>query len=433
MQFINSAPAPLRSIEFIGNSLTDEMFDSLCHALKEQETLSSLQTVDLMDNHLGPSRAHRLISNLEVSTAKEIRLRFNNIGKEGCDSLASVVNISPCIQMIDIRGNKLGVGEVRKLFKAIGTSTTVTHLNANHNKLGAEGVELAARCFARASLEFLDLSLNDIGPTGARHLAALLANPSLTLRRVLLYGNRLGEAGMGHVCDALRANREVLQLTLGCNDATDAAAERVADMLARNETILELDLRLNTFTAVGVQKIAVDGLANNCFLQSLCLSGNPLGAKGASGLAEALLLNTRSAVERLDLSSCSLGSSGGFHIARFLCRSRALKELNLSDNQLDDESASAIAQATANSISISILDVSMNAFGEPAALCFLEAVKMNPQLYSLILDGNRASRATQNMLRTTLDEWLEKNRAEKQGNFPCVNGICEIPTNIKDG
>ncbi|CCW64103.1 unnamed protein product [Phytomonas sp. EM1] len=431
MQVKHSVSAPLRAIEFIGNPLTDDMLDSLYHTLTDHETLSSLQTVDLMDNNLGESRARRLISNLEVSKAKEIRLRFNNIGKDGCDGLASVVNISPCIRMLDVRGNELVAADVRKLFKAIGASTTVTHLNVCRNKLSEEGAEMAARFLEKNTyLQFLDFSANDLGSSGAEHIATLLSNPTSTLRVVLLYGNCLGEVGMQRVCAAMQTNKEVVQLNLGCNNATDAAAGSIADMLARNETLLDLDICLNTITDVGIQRIAADGLANNYFLQSLCLSGNPLGSSGANMLVKALLSNTRSALERLNLSSCSLGPTGGIHLASFLCRSQTLKDLNLADNQLNDESASAIAQATSNSISISAVDVSMNPFGEPAAVCFLEAVQLNPHLSSVILDGNRASRATQHKWRATIEEWLGKNRSENKDNFSCANGLYEVSRSL---
>lgn len=402
-----------RRIEIPWKQLSKEAVEGICRAVVDRETEVPVRVLDLMDNQLGTAAATKITSCLESSPVTEVMMRYNDIGKEGCDGLAAVVNISSKITTIDVRGNNLSALEAKKLIKAVATSTSITTLGLANNKLGPEGAALLAKMLEKNTyLTYLDVSSNELGPDGAASMAKLIATPTSTIQTLLLYGNYFGATGVDHVCRAMCTNKEIRRITLGNNNATDAAAATIADMLKNNYTLESLDIRLNTITPVGIQLIAKEGLSANGSLTALCLSGNPIGPVGADSLARALITHHRSALTFLDFSSCGLETSGGLRMASLIGSSITLKEVNLSDNALDDEAAAALAENLATSISVSSVDLSANMIREPGAQLLVDTAQMNPHLTCLVLHGNIIGRVVQKRIDALLEERIARNRTE---------------------
>ncbi|ORC87639.1 putative leucine-rich repeat protein (LRRP) [Trypanosoma theileri] len=401
-------------VECAWRPITPAEGDALARLLLERATAAPVRVVDLIDNQLGPLQAQRIAAVLESSPVREVLLRYNDIGKEGCDALASVINVSTKLQLLDIRGNGLTAGCVRKLIKSISMSTALTRLGLSANKIGEEGAALLFQGLEKnAYLTSLDISLNEIGPNGAASIAKLLALPASPLQSVQMYGNHLGCTGITAIANALQRNRCLREITLGNNNATDASTEALAEMLRENTTLEYLDLRLNTITAVGARNLAHDGLAYNTFLLSLCLSGNPIGSVGGDEIAKGLIMHQSSALTRLDLSSCELGPTGGMRIASLIAATITLAEVNLSDNKLDDEAAVVLSRSIVNSISISVVDLSSNEIGEWGASNLIDATQLNSRMSSLVLHGNNINRVVQKKIDTLLGERLSRNRVEQ--------------------
>ncbi|EAN90557.1 hypothetical protein C3747_140g72 [Trypanosoma cruzi] len=402
-------------IEMAWTRITPELCEGICRTIVDRDADVPVRVVDLIDNQLGPEQTQKIASMLESSTVRDVLLRYNDIGKEGCDALANVVNVSTKLQLLDIRGNGLTAACVRKLLKSISMSTALTRLGLSANKIGHEGAALLFRALEKnVYLKSLDLSLNEIGPSGAESIAHLLALPASPLKTLQLYGNHLGVAGVGLIADAVKGNRCLKDLTLGNNNATDAAAEALAEMLRENSTLETLDLRSNTLTATGVRILARDGLANNVFLVSLSLSANPIGSVGADEIAKTLIMHQGGALTRLDLSSCELGPTGGMRIASLIAATITLNEVNLSGNQLDNEAAVVLSRSIVNSISISIVDLSANEIGEWGASNLIDATQLNARISSLLLHGNNINRIVQKKIDTLLGERISRNRLLNQ-------------------
>ncbi|RNF27275.1 putative leucine-rich repeat protein (LRRP) [Trypanosoma conorhini] len=402
-------------IEVAWTRVTPEMCEGICRAIVDREAEVPVRVVDLIDNQLGPEQTQKIAAVLESSAVRDVLLRYNEIGKEGCDALANVVNVSTKLQLLDIRGNALTAGCVRKLLKSISMSTALTRLGLSANKIGQEGAGLLLRALEKnAYLTSLDLSLNEIGPSGAQSIAQLLALPASPLKTLQLYGNHLGCAGVVAIATAVKQNKFLKELTLGNNNATDAATEALAEMLRDNSTLESLDLRSNTLTAAGARNLARDGLAHNTFLASLSLSDNPIGSVGGDEIAKTLIMHQGGALTTLDLSSCDLGSTGGMRIASLIAATITLHEVNLSDNKLDNEAAVVLSRSIVNGISISIVDLSANEIGEWGASNLIDATQLNSRISSLILHGNHINRVVQKKIDTLLGDRISRNRVQDQ-------------------
>uniref|UniRef100_A0A0A9XY56 Putative serine/threonine-protein kinase roco5 n=1 Tax=Lygus hesperus TaxID=30085 RepID=A0A0A9XY56_LYGHE len=99
-------------------------------------------------------------------------------------------------------------------------------------------------------------------------------------------------------------------------------------------------------------------------------------------------------------------------IGALMGTSMSLKEVNLSDNAIDNDAAVCIAQYMSNAVTLSQVDLSCNEIAEQGAAALIEAVLHNAQLTSLILHGNPVSRVIQKKLGNMLDERLARNRVE---------------------
>ncbi|RNF09469.1 putative leucine-rich repeat protein (LRRP) [Trypanosoma rangeli] len=410
----NAANEEMR-IQIAWTRMTPEMCKEICRTIVNSGVEVPLRVVDLIDNQLGPEQTQKIASVLESSTVRDVLLRYNDIGKEGCDALANFVNVSTKLQLLDIRGNALTAGCVRKLLKSISMSTPLTRLGLSANKIGQEGAVLLLRALEKnAYLTSLDISLNEIGPSGAQSIAQLLVLPASPLKTLQLYGNHLGCSGVVAIATAVKKNKFLKDLTLGNNNATDASTEALAEMLRENSTLESLDLRSNTLTAAGVRNLARDGLAHNTFLVALSLSDNPIGSVGGDEIAKTLIMHQGSALATLDLSSCDLGSTGGMRIASLIAATITLNEVNLSDNKLDNEAAVVLARSIVNSISISIVDLSANEIGEWGASNLIDATQLNSRISSLILHGNHINRVVQKKIDTLLGDRISRNRVQEQ-------------------
>ncbi|KAI9360024.1 hypothetical protein DFJ73DRAFT_816389 [Zopfochytrium polystomum] len=105
------------------------------------------------------------------------------------------------------------------------------------------------------SLRQLDLSANAITPAGAPGLASILRDYMPALDSIYLDINRLGDAGIAIVCDALEArarnggSADVIRLSVGSNRLSDAGLDRVCAYAMTNAALsmLNVGCYLSTF------------------------------------------------------------------------------------------------------------------------------------------------------------------------------------------
>ena len=131
---------------------------------------------------------------------------------------------------------------------------------------------------------------NDIGSRGATVLAdALKYNNTLT--RLNLCLNGIGDAGAESLAEALKTNTALTELDLEETDIGDAGATALALVLGSTYYSSEIGeekswKKLKRMSNVQIKK-------NNRTLTRLVLTGNRIGARGETALAEALKTNEK--------------------------------------------------------------------------------------------------------------------------------------------
>ncbi|XP_067400672.1 NACHT, LRR and PYD domains-containing protein 3-like [Emydura macquarii macquarii] len=152
--------------------------------------------------------------------------------------------------------------------------------------------------FTKESLEKLDLSANNLGDLGLKHLCDGLKHPNCKLQKLLLWqcsltaaccgdlsaavstnqsltelelsGNKLEDSGIKLLCEGLKHPRCKLQklMVWDCH-LTDACCGDLSSLLSTNQSLRELNLSGNNLSYSGV-KLLCEGLKDpNCKLEKI--------------------------------------------------------------------------------------------------------------------------------------------------------------------
>jgi hypothetical protein len=125
-------------------------------------------------------------------------------------------------------------------------------------------------------------------------------------------------------------------------------------------------------------------------LRTLDLSENKIGPEGASALGEALKVNR--VVTSVHLGYNSIGDDGAKAIAEALKVNRVVTSVDLGYNSIGDDGAKAIAEALKVNAVLTSLDLAGSMFssgiGDEGAKAIAEALKVNAVLTTLVLYHN---------------------------------------------
>jgi len=235
--------------------------------------------------------------------------------------------------------------------------------------------------------------------------------------------------------EAIAANPRLCVLKLAYNDLGDEGVAIIASALLRDgkhHQLSVLDLGFNSIGDKGCGALAVNCLAGNYNLQTLYLSGNQIGEKGALSLAGAILHGTGLQIlhlsansigpsgmkaiagaiakndsrwtetaatsgeclvrrmEELHLGSASITSDGFVAVPAMLLSNTALKSLCVSNNNLDDRDMLLLSQALTQNklVPLESLFLSFNEITCQGVECLMNAVWGSTTLRNLKLDNN---------------------------------------------
>ena len=154
-------------------------------------------------------------------------------------------------------------------------------------------------------------------------------------------------------------------------------AAGVASSISRAQS-----LKLNLSRRLGGDRptvLAVLGaLLRSRLLRVLDLSFNELGPEGGAAVAKALEDNDSLTLLRLDNNR--IGAEGAMAIAQALKVNGSLKSLKLRNNDIGDQGGKAVAKALHINSSLTSLRIGSNDLGPEGGAAFAEALKINGSL-----------------------------------------------------
>ena len=133
----------------------------------------------------------------------------------------------------------------------------------SRNELGDEGATILCNALRESTVtkvEELDLSYNDIGPDGAKAIAALCA-VCASLTSLSLRKNPLGDEGVEVLAQGIKASKTLKTLDLSMPDMGrfkigPRGATAIADALSVSSSLTSLSTAYNDISGDGAQQLA---------------------------------------------------------------------------------------------------------------------------------------------------------------------------------
>jgi Ran GTPase-activating protein (RanGAP) involved in mRNA processing and transport len=156
-------------------------------------------------------------------------------------------------------------------------------LDLSWKKVGNTGVQRVCEMLKiNTTIQELSLGANDITHAGVEYLGEALKF-NTTLKTLVLDNNKITSAGLEHLSKVLQSNTTLQALYLGNNGICSACAEYIGKVLLSNNTLQVLDFRHNIITDIGVEYF-INALKTNNSLHTLYLHRNLLSTNIVSRL-----------------------------------------------------------------------------------------------------------------------------------------------------
>eukprot|EP00808_Paulinella_micropora_P023102 g42569.t1 len=162
------------------------------------------------------------------------------------------------------------------MFVFVSRCSSLPHLPGSKSLDGQAGGDSPRDLYENknSKLSNLDISLNNIGPQGAKHIAeAIQENKTVIELRMEL--NKIGPAGAEAIANMLKVNLTLTALDFGRSGTGPQGAQSIADAIKVNSPLKILQLSWNGIGDEGVKHFAAA-------LKTCCCSTLPLAATAAS-------------------------------------------------------------------------------------------------------------------------------------------------------
>lgn len=448
---VSSSDVPLKTFDLSCNLLGPVGVTTLCHALKENISLTklslnwtkfgeegatqvgnliklcdTLRVLHISNNQFNAGGAEHIGNGLKVNTSiEELRIDRNNIGDVGAKHIAWSMKVNTTITNLDLSLNRIADEGIKSLCESVALNklSNLTHLHLRLNKITDLGVAAIAKLLTSSTpLETLNLAFNRF--TGLQHIADALTT-NKTLKTLILRSNNVGDK-VKYLCESLQSNSTLTFLDLANIGLDNSGLKHLGAALAKNSALKSLNIQRNKIGSDGLDAFfGAKGLSSNSTLTYLNLNVNSIGPKGASAVAD--LLKANASLQTLYLANNALGDKGIESLATGLASNKTLTNLDLHLNEISSvkslEKSLPAPLAVLNLESNAITDIApliaafkerplrqvhlgKNGLGDDQVLPLIKSLNDNDKLQFLSLDHNSVSA----VVVTAINELLEKNQ-----------------------
>uniref|UniRef100_A0A672LBH3 Si:ch211-213a13.2 n=1 Tax=Sinocyclocheilus grahami TaxID=75366 RepID=A0A672LBH3_SINGR len=274
-------------------------------------------------------------NNLQDSGVKKLQNGLENTNYKSCSALAAVLGSDTNLKELNMNNNNLQDSGVKLLCSGLkSVKCELEILRLNNNSITEEGCAALNSAFNLnpSNLIELDLSGNKLGNSGIEKISPLLTNIQCRLKKLRLRCCDMKHKGCSALTSALKSNPSHLrELSLSENKLGDSGVKNL---------IIVLFLSVFSLCECSITEeqclILTSALKSNpSHLRELDLSENKIENKGVNYLCD-VLKDSLCKLERLRLNDCNLTDKSCSALATVLGSDTSLKELNLSNNNLQD-------------------------------------------------------------------------------------------------
>ncbi|XP_061230768.1 leucine-rich repeat-containing protein 34 isoform X2 [Neopsephotus bourkii] len=245
--------------------VTDDNLQVLVSVLR---TAAFVTGLDLGYNVLTDAGAKTMATFLQGNeTLLHMRMTGNKIGEKSGMFFASMLQINPTLEKLDLGDCDIGVQCLIATASALNQNKSVKAINLNHPLLFSQEEETTV------------------------HLALMLKNNS-SLVELHLCKHEMKNFGVERLCEALYENSSLRYLDLARNKITSEGVKFLGKLLKWNQTLQILDLNANRLEDDGAIYLSEALALYNRTLQVLSVVSNNISGKGLVALSEAMKTNT---------------------------------------------------------------------------------------------------------------------------------------------
>ncbi|XDV28548.1 hypothetical protein PO909_031819 [Leuciscus waleckii] len=271
------------------------------------------------------------------SSVHHFRLRKCGLTEESCSALATVLRSNSSLKELDISNNNLQDSGVKKLQNGLeNTNCTLERLRLSDCSISEEGYKALASALRSNPSHLIDLDLrgNDPGQSGVKELSDLLQDQNCQLKTLRLLQSPDADEACKYLTEDFYIKNPLLlrELNLSEHELGDTRVNQIAALLKDKHCKLNtLELRKCGLTEESCSALATV-LRSNSSLKELDISNNNLQDSGVKKLQNGLE-NTNCSLEKLRLSDCSITEEGYKALASALRSNPShLIELDLRGN-----------------------------------------------------------------------------------------------------
>ncbi len=342
--------------------------------------VQSLESLSISNTLLGGETSRTIVEETiaKLPMIQEVLLRYTNIAPDVGRPLGLVMGR---LRTLDLRSNCLRDLGIEALIGGFldGYSSsrgcTLETLNLSRSQISLEGFVKLPQLLAHTTrLRSLDISWNYIGDEASPILGEAIGRLR-ALEELMAIACHLRPGFFR----GMRKARALVRFVADYNELGDAGAKELAGyLMAGPSRIAHLSLNINMITQSGTKEL-VKALARIGTLSFLDLSQNSLGSENASALFDSFVRP----MEELKLARCEIGDKGAKALARAISRG-GFRRLTLDCNQIGAEGIAAVAEAIAAAGCIETLSLTSNFVGTSGAIMIAEKiVKPNRTMESL--------------------------------------------------
>jgi len=266
--------------------------------------------------------------------------------------LASKIAHLNYLKSVEASGNR---ADTRMI--TLFNSENVTDLHLDHRPIRLEAAGALSKTLpAHDETETLSLVNTGLDDASLKCIAEVLEK--LSLKSLDLSRNNITGAGAQELAKGITSNLSLTELNLSDNKVDDAGVASLAQALAAKPAITTCNLNGNQITGSGVKSLSEHIGNNERSFSNLQLNNNKLGDDGASAVAN--LIKANSTITHVHLSGNGIGDSGVAALCSALGPDSLVVDLDLSDNNITSAGASSIEKLLKNNTTIIKLNLSGN-------------------------------------------------------------------------
>ena len=357
---------------------------------KVLETNTTLKSFNFSRNHVNEIAMTALAKALERNTTlTTLTLQDDGITGSGTEILTKALTINTTLTALNLYSNKIGNSGANALANILKNNRTpLNKLNVSKNRIDDAGIAtLVDALESNTLLSHLNLGENEISSIGIGVLAKAIENNTV-LSYLNLYSTRMDCANVSILSKALKNNKTLTELNLSFNKLEYSSILELSKNLKDNVKLTNLNLQSNKIDNSSVDALGVL-LKSNMTINTLNLSFNNISDSGAIALAEALAENT--GIVKLDLSHNEISNAGIEALAPALKSNAHLTHLNLESNKISDAGVLTLANCLERNTKLSYLNLGQNKIGDPSIHVLANKLNINTTLNTLDLNSNRIS------------------------------------------